>query len=1004
MAPSPTVIGPALGSDQGIAAIPHPIASPTKPPLRRWEHRYLGEERFPEALSALEIEHFFTFDEQELARVRERRGSLNRMALALQVGFLKMTGNTLNSVERIPADILDHLGRQLDCVPPRIASIRAFYGRRRRTLFEHHASALRLLGRSEPTPHAQRGLVAYLRREAAAVFDQPDLMASARSWLIEHHYLLLRERDVRRHVIAARRHHEQALFKVVVAAVPVVRDTWVPRLLALIESGEISHLEWLGAVPSSKATKGLEEQIEKVGFLKELGAARLVLPDLPLAGLQHFSRRMTSRKPAALARIKDPQRTIEIACFLRLTMLRLTDASLTLLDHRIAALWRGARERADDAGESRLRRFRQLLGDLAGLAGDEALGAAELRSRLQALIARFEPEREATQVTAIRQELGRKSPDLARLLRTARTAALAVPADHRLTEAFAALDALATSSASTLPAGHTQPFGASWQGLIDQPDRAAALGCFRAATLMALKRALRNRSVSVAHSLSYQAPEDRLIPLKLWQRDKGRLIRDLNLPAHAEKYLQPLEAGLTAGLAALAEAVEAGTVAIDGDELRLPRREASSKDPGVEPARQALARAIGDTQLPDVLIEIDGLTRFSWILLGRPARSEQELVTLYAGLLGLGSDLSVAELARMVPSIAADSLGQMVLKIEADGRLRAANDAVLGFMREHRVASLWGRGLFASADMMSLEATRYLWSARLDPRRRTYAVGTYAHVLDQWGILYDQPIVLNRRQAGAAIEGALRQRQVGQLERVAVDTHGFTHFAMTLAKFVGFDLCPRLARLKRRRLYLPRGLDVPPVLQPIVAETVSRRAIGRGWDGLLRLGASVKHGWYPATEALDRFGSAAAGDPVYEAGDALGKLLRTLYLCDYLSNPAFRTDMLDLLNQGEAVHSLQRAIHNGVITAKHGRSTEQLAAISGALTLLANIIMAWNTHHLQAVIDRAPSDHTDEVMSHMAPIGHKHINMRGILNFDLAQYASGLLRQAPIVVDERASK
>jgi Tn3 transposase DDE domain len=40
---------------------------------------------------------------------------------------------------------------------------------------------------------------------------------------------------------------------------------------------------------------------------------------------------------------------------------------------------------------------------------------------------------------------------------------------------------------------------------------------------------------------------------------------------------------------------------------------------------------------------------------------------------------------------------------------------------------------------------------------------------------------------------------------------------------------------------------------------------------------------YPATEALDRFGS--AGDPVYETGTALGKLLRTLYLCDYLSNP-----------------------------------------------------------------------------------------------------------------------
>jgi hypothetical protein len=195
-----------------------------------------------------------------------------------------------------------------------------------------------------------------------------------------------------------------------------------------------------------------------------------------------------------------------------------------------------------------LRRFRALLGDLAGLAGDETLDAAALRSRLSGLIAPFEPERQTTQVTAIRQELGRKSQDLARLLKMARSAALTVPADHRLTAAFATLDAVAASSVAALPDADSQPFGSSWQSLIEQPDRAAALGCFRAATLMALKRALRNRSVSVAHSLSHRAPEDKLIPLKLWQRNHGRFIRDLNLPASAEKYLPRLEAGLTAGL------------------------------------------------------------------------------------------------------------------------------------------------------------------------------------------------------------------------------------------------------------------------------------------------------------------------------------------------------------------------------------------------------------------------------------------------------------------------
>jgi hypothetical protein len=61
----------------------------------------------------MEIEHFFTLGEDELAAVQRRRTVLNRLALALQIGFLKMTGRTLNSVEIIPTEVLEHLGRQL---------------------------------------------------------------------------------------------------------------------------------------------------------------------------------------------------------------------------------------------------------------------------------------------------------------------------------------------------------------------------------------------------------------------------------------------------------------------------------------------------------------------------------------------------------------------------------------------------------------------------------------------------------------------------------------------------------------------------------------------------------------------------------------------------------------------------------------------------------------------------------------------------------------------------
>jgi TnpA family transposase len=411
---------------------------------------------------------------------------------------------------------------------------------------------------------------------------------------------------------------------------------------------------------------------------------------------------------------------------------------------------------------------------------------------------------------------------------------------------------------------------------------------------------------------------------------------------------------------------------------------------------------MGSVQLPNVLVEVDAHTRFSWCLLGRGPRSEQELVTVYAAVVALGSDLTAADLMRMTPGIGADSIGQMMVRLEAGDQLRQANGAVLRHLRAAPIAALWGQGLHASADMMSLEATRHLWSARVDPRRRTYAAGTYAHVLDQWGIVYDQPIILNHRQAGAAIEGALRQDLV-DLERVAVDTHGFTHFAMALAKLIGFDLCPRLAGMKDRKLYLPRGLEIPDRLRPIARETVSRRAIARGWEPLLRIAGSVKTGWVSATYVVDRFGSAGRNDAAAAAGEALGKLLRTLYLCDYLGNPSFRTGILDLLNQGESVHSLERAIHAGRIGAKRGRTTEQLAAISGALSLLANIVMAWNTQHMQVVTRQMPEPFPDELLGQIAPVAHAHINMRGIFTFDLGAHRRTLLGTEQVPAARKAA-
>ena len=94
----------------------------------------------------------------------------------------------------------------------------------------------------------------------------------------------------------------------------------------------------------------------------------------------------------------------------------------------------------------------------------------------------------------------------------------------------------------------------------------------------------------------------------------------------------------------------------------------------------------------------------------------------------------------------------------------------------------------------------------------------------------------------------------------------------------------------------------------------------------------------------------------------------------------------------------------GRVTVSHVASLRRcVIAPAVRLSLLANIVMAWNTHQLQIAIDRAPANYPDEVLSRIAPIGYKHINLRGILTFDLTRLGPSLLGRQPCDTEKRAS-
>ena len=227
---------------------------------------------------------------------------------------------------------------------------------------------------------------------------------------------------------------------------------------------------------------------------------------------------------------------------------------------------------------------------------------------------------------------------------------------------------------------------------------------------------------------------------------------------------------------------------------------------------------------------------------------------------------------------------------------------------------------------MSLETAKRVWQARLDPRRQTPSIGLYSHVRDRWGIFHAQPLVLNdQRQAGAAIEGVVRHEEL-DISQLAVDTHGHTDFAMALAKLLGFDLCPRLKALKDRHLFVPRGTTIPASVQAICCASVDLERIKAHWEPAIHLVASVHCGHTSAVHVTARFGSASRGDPLYEAVVHLGRLLRTVFLCDYFLNDTFRRELPRVLNRGEAVNALKRAIYTGRVASHQAKRPDEIQA------------------------------------------------------------------------------
>lgn len=107
-----------------------------------------------------------------------------------------------------------------------------------------------------------------------------------------------------------------------------------------------------------------------------------------------------------------------------------------------------------------------------------------------------------------------------------------------------------------------------------------------------------------------------------------------------------------------------------------------------------------------------------------------------------------------------------------------------------------------------------------------------------------------------------------------------------------------------------------------------------------------------------------------------------------MDDPDYRRRILTQLNRGESRHSLARAVFYGKRGELHQSYREGQEDQLGALGLVVNVIVIWNTKYMEIALDainEAGQLVHDSDIKRLSPLGYEHINIMGRYSFILPE-------------------
>jgi TnpA family transposase len=155
-----------------------------------------------------------------------------------------------------------------------------------------------------------------------------------------------------------------------------------------------------------------------------------------------------------------------------------------------------------------------------------------------------------------------------------------------------------------------------------------------------------------------------------------------------------------------------------------------------------------------------------------------------------------------------------------------------------------------------------------------------------------------------------------QPDMIHADTQGQSATIFGLSYLLGAKLMPRIRNWRDLVIYKPDAKQKYQYLGRVVRGTIDWELIRLHWQDMMQVAISIQAGKIAPSTLLKKLSSHSHKNSLYLAFRELGRVIRSMFLLDYLTNEAMQRDIQRMTNKVEHFNRFNKwfVIGNGVVT------------------------------------------------------------------------------------------